>query len=110
MRLLFDQNLSFRLVETVGPAFSGSKHVRDLGLMRASDADVWSFARAHEYAIASKDSDFANLAFLHGQPPKLIYVRLGNCSTERIAAMLNESRATLCEFLDDPIASVLTLR
>lgn len=110
MKLLFDQNLSFKLVASISIVFPDSKHVKDFGLIRAQDADVWSFAQKNDFAIVSKDADFVNLAFLRGQPPKLIYVRTGNSSTERISELLMRSQASISAFLDDPVESVLTLQ
>ena len=110
MKLLFDQNLSSRLVDVTATAFPNSKHVRDFDLVRAPDADVWSFAQENGFAVVSKDADFVNLALLRGQPPKLVYMRVGNCTTERIGEALMKSRVTIREFLDDPIESVLTLQ
>ena len=110
MKLLFDQNLSFRLIDIIGAVFPDSKHVRDLGLTRAPDADVWSFAQENGIAVVSKDANIVKLALLRGQPPKLVYMRVGNCATERICELLMNSRSTISEFLDDPIASVLTLQ
>ena len=110
MKLLFDQNLSFKLIDSVGTSFPNSKHVRDLGLTCAPDAEVWCYAQSNDFVIVSKDSDFANLAFLRGQPPKLVYVRIGNCSTEQIAELLMRSQSTISAFLNDPIEAVLTLQ
>jgi predicted nuclease of predicted toxin-antitoxin system len=110
MKLLLDQNLSFRLIGIIETAFPNSKHVRDLGLTCASDAEVWSYAQNNDFAIVSKDADFANLAFLHGQPPKLVYVRIGNCSTEQMAELLLRSQSTISAFLNDLIEAVLTLQ
>ena len=110
MKLLFDQNLSFKLIDITAIAFPDSRHVKDCDLSRVSDTAVWSFAKENDFAIVSKDADFANLAFLHGQPPKLIYVRVGNCTTERIGQLLLDSQTAILEFLNDPIEAVLTLQ
>jgi predicted nuclease of predicted toxin-antitoxin system len=110
MKLLFDQNLSFRLIEIIATAFPDSKHVKDFDLVCAPDADVWSFAQDNGFTVVSKDADFVNLALLRGQPPKLIYIRVGNCTTERIGQLLLSSHEAIHEFLNDPIESVLTLR
>ncbi len=58
MKLLLDQNLAPRLVGSLTEAFPGSRHVRELGLARASDADVWDYTKGNGFTIASKDSDF----------------------------------------------------
>ena len=48
MRLLFDENLSDRLVPTLDEDYPGSVHVRSVGLAKADDEDVWSYALEHE--------------------------------------------------------------
>jgi len=70
MKLLFDQNLSFKLVQSVADAFPGSSQVGLLGLAEADDRDVWNHAKAYGFAIVSQDADFAELAALLGPPPK----------------------------------------
>ncbi len=64
--------------------FPDSVHVHDVGLGGADDAVVWRFAKAHGFAIASKDSDFAERSVLEGHPPKVIWMRLGNCLPRRL--------------------------
>ena len=81
MKLLFDQNLSRLLVGRFAEEFPDSVHVTDVGLDRATDREVWEFARAGGYVIVSKDSDFRQLAFLFGPPPKVVWLRVGNAST-----------------------------
>ena len=78
MRLLFDQNLSPRLVSAVADLFPESVHVRDAGLQRGVDTEVWTYAAQHRLAVVSKDSDFHQMSFLLGHPPKVIWIRRGN--------------------------------
>jgi len=66
VKLLFDQNLSRRLVTILATEFPDSAHVGPLGLDTAPDREIWDYAAEHGYVIASKDSDFRQLAFLHG--------------------------------------------
>lgn len=66
MKLLFDQNLSRRLVGMLATEYSGSQQVDLVGLSGASDADVWHYAEQHHFIIVSKDSDFRHLALLYG--------------------------------------------
>jgi len=109
MKLLFDQNLSHRLIDTIASTFPDSRHVKDFDLVRATDAAVWSFARENGFAVVSKDGDFVNLALLLGQPPKLIYLRIGNCATARIGKLLLDSQDVIQDFLSDSIEAVLML-
>lgn len=79
MRLLFDQNLHPHLVDALKDEFPGSAHVHPLGLGEADDIRIWEFAKAEDFVIASKDSDFAAMSVLRGAPPKVIWIALGNC-------------------------------
>jgi predicted nuclease of predicted toxin-antitoxin system len=88
VKLLFDENLSPRLVAELSAEFPGSAHVHDVGLGAAADSAVWDFARDNGFVIVSKDGDFADLSVLYGAPPKIIWIRRGNCSTAAIAALL----------------------
>ena len=78
MRLLFDQNLSPRLKEALEDIYPGSLHVKDVGLESADDVTVWTYASERGLTIASKDSDFRQLSFAFGHPPKVIWIRCGN--------------------------------
>lgn len=85
MKLLLDQNLSRHLVRHLRDVFPESEHVSDLGLDGATDEEIWVYAREHGHLIASKDSDFRQLAFLHGPPPKVLWLRVGNVDGDRAA-------------------------
>jgi len=80
VRFLFDENLSPELVRLLADLFPESVHVRDVGLKSADDPEVWLYAKENALTIVSKDSDLHQRSFMFGYPPKLIWVRLGNCS------------------------------
>jgi predicted nuclease of predicted toxin-antitoxin system len=109
MKLLFAENLSPRLVGLLAFEFPGSEHVRNVGLAAAPDPVVWSYAAAQALVIVSKDSDFQHRALLLGHPPKVIWVRLGNCSTAAVAVLLRARQTDLLAFEADPVASLLAL-
>lgn len=90
MRLLFDQNLSPRLVRLLSDVYPDCSHVHDLGMDRASDTEVWNYAAEHRYTIVSKDADFHQRSLLLGAPPKVVWVRKGNCSVADTADLLRE--------------------
>lgn len=81
MKLLFDQNVSPRLVVRLADFFPGSAHVFELDLDRSPDDDVWAYAHDHGFIIVTKDVDFNELSLIRGWPPKVIWLRLGNCTT-----------------------------
>jgi predicted nuclease of predicted toxin-antitoxin system len=88
MKLLIDQNLSPRLVDRLLDLFPDSGHVSPLGLDRASDEEVWSYAHANRDIIVTKDADFSELGLLRGFPPKVIWIRSGNSTTDQIEALI----------------------
>lgn len=109
MKLLFDQNLSYRLVRALADIFPDSQHVRDVGMKDASDTQVWNYARSHGFAIVSKDSDFYQRSLTLGFPPKVIWVRLGNCSTSDVEKFLRTNVETVERFDIDAAATLLIL-
>jgi predicted nuclease of predicted toxin-antitoxin system len=109
MKLLFDQNLSHRLVAILAVEFPASQHVRDVGLSASPDPAVWAYAAANGFTIVSKDTDFQQRALLMGHPPKVVWVRLGNCSTTAVANLLRSRQADVIAFESDPMASFLAL-
>lgn len=109
MKLLFDSNLSHRLAGTLASVYPSCEHVRNLNLARAGDEAIWDFARENTFAIVSKDSDFHQRSLLYGFPPKVIWVRLGNCSTSEIEAALRQGHATILRFLEDDAHAFLIL-
>jgi predicted nuclease of predicted toxin-antitoxin system len=98
MKLLFDQNLAPGLVRRLADLYPGSSHVFDIELGSAEDRDVWAFAREHGFVITSKDSDFHHLSVLKGPPPKVIWVRLGNCTVADVEKLLRTSYPDIAAF------------
>jgi predicted nuclease of predicted toxin-antitoxin system len=109
MKLLFDQNLSARMVATLADLFPGSAHVRLLGVANADDETIWLYARRHGYVIVSKDSDFFHRCMRFGHPPKVVWVRLGNCTTATVAHLLRSHYDLLLAFVADADAAFLPL-
>jgi predicted nuclease of predicted toxin-antitoxin system len=98
MKLLFYHNLSYKLVGRLADLFPDAEHVRNVNLHEADDRTVWEYARAHGFAIVSKDEDFHQLSFLYGAPPKVVWVRLGNCTTVDIEQALRRHHTDLSNF------------
>ena len=86
-----------------------SIHVGDVDLLGASDLAIWQHAREKGLILVSKDEDFHRLSVLHGPPPKVIWVRLGNCSTEDVIRLLRERRGEVQAFLQHEEAGFLAL-
>ncbi len=108
-RFLFDENLSPRLKETLADLYPGTIHVRDVGLQSAEDEAVWSYAAQHGLTTVSKDSDFRQRSFLYGHPPKVVWLRRGNCSAADVEALLRAHHNNLIAFEQDEESSFLAL-
>jgi predicted nuclease of predicted toxin-antitoxin system len=98
MKLLFDQNLSFKLCGRLTDVFPGSNQVRLAGLDTADDRAIWEFAKANGLTIVSQDSDFADMAALFGPPPKVIWLRCGNQTNDVIEKIFRDHAASLIAF------------
>ncbi|MBM3262721.1 MAG: DUF5615 family PIN-like protein [candidate division Zixibacteria bacterium] len=92
MNLLFDNQISPRLVNRLFDIFPTSNHVYLLGLAIAEDKEIWAYARTHDYIIVAKDSDFNDLSVLCGFPPKIVWLRMGNCTTASIEKTLRNHK------------------
>src|SRR5665213_3313734 len=88
MKLLFDQNLSFKLCGHLAELFPDCDQVRRLGLDQADDRVIWEHAKGNGFTLVTQDSDFADLVALLGTPPKVIWLRCGNQTTETIEKIL----------------------
>ena len=109
MKLLFDQNLSFKLCERLADLFPESQQVRLLGLDRSDDLLLWQHARAHGFTLVSQDSDLADLAALYGAPPKVLWLRCGNQPTAVIQALLRVHADTIRAFEQNAEAACLEI-
>ncbi len=109
MKLLFDQNLSHRLLSTLQKDYPESQHVRHVGRGEASDEMVWQYAAQHGFNILTKDADFHQRSFLFGYPPKVIWIRYGNCSTITIEQLLRSHREDIARFVGDQESAFLVI-
>ncbi len=110
MKLLFDENLSPRLVGDLASPWPGSTHIELLGMRGASDAAIWAHARDGDFIIVSKDDDFRSLALVRGPPPKVIWLQVGNAPTAAVANLLRANALLLHTFSLDPVEVLLSLR
>lgn len=99
MKLLFDQNISFRIIKLISAAFPDAGQVRELQLENASDFEIWTYAKSNQYCTVTFDADFIDISNLKGHPPKVIWLRLGNTSTKFIAEKILEGQQIIREFI-----------
>ena len=109
MRLLFDHNLSPALVALLSDLYPGSIHVWDLEMDAASDTLIWAYALTGGFVIVTKDADYRDLSIARGHPPKVIWIRLGNCPTSAVATLLRNRHDHLMAFYQDHGMALLEL-
>ena len=105
MRLLFDQNISFRILSKIKIYFPEAKQVRELGIENYSDVEIWKFAKENNYTIVTFDGDFYDLSNFKGFPPKIIWLRFGNTKTDFIADIINSRNSIIKDFISSTIYS-----
>lgn len=109
MKLLLDQNLSFRLLARLEPLFPGSSQIHRLGMENADDVTIWRFARENGFAVVTKDSDFYERSLVFGFPPQVIWLKCGNVSTRQAERILLSSAEAITAFLRDAKAACLEI-
>ena len=109
VKLLFDQNLSPKLVNRLTDLYPNSDHLDLLGLGTAEDTLVWEYAKDNGFVVVTEDADFADLSVLRGFPPKVVWLRRGNCSTADIENLLRDHNAEIEDLVADSTSGILTL-
>ena len=109
MKLLLDQNISRKLVKELDNSFPGSNHVYLLNLQTATDEDVWNYARKNDFTIITQDSDFNERSLIYGYPPKVIWLRTGNTSTQNIKCLLIKHSQDILSFDKDKTLGCLQM-
>ena len=102
MKLLFDENLSFKLPRQMAAAFPDSIHIRELGLKGHADEEIWDYAKVKGFTIVSKDKDFYQRALLYGSSPKFVWLCLGNCTRDDLLALIRRHEQEILAFETSP--------
>jgi predicted nuclease of predicted toxin-antitoxin system len=109
LKFLFDENLSARLVTLLSDRYPGSAHLEHLGLLGATDLVVWSRAGSDGFVLVTKDEDFHRLSVLRGPPPKVVWLRTGNCTTMEAARLIREHHNAIAAFVAHEDAAFLVI-
>jgi predicted nuclease of predicted toxin-antitoxin system len=109
MRLIFDQNLSPRLIDRLNDLFPNSTHVHLCGLGTALDTEVWEYAKINGLNIVSKDADYGELSISRGYPPKVVLIRRGNCTTAQIEELIRRDAEYIGQLESNPELSVVSI-
>ncbi len=109
MKLLFDENISAKLVTILATDFPNSSHIETIKMQGKTDTVIWNYAKQNSFIIVSKDNDFRQRAFVHGAPPKVIWLDVGNNGTNEIAKLIKYHRQKIVSFNKIPEESLLVL-
>jgi predicted nuclease of predicted toxin-antitoxin system len=110
MKLLFDQNISFRILNALETEFPGSVQVKSAGLEDKTDLEIWTFAKDKGFTIVTFDADFADILSLKGFPPKIIWLRIFDQRTSVVLDKLKEKKSEIKEFIPNPDFGVLEVK
>jgi len=101
MKLLFDQNISFRIIAKLQDLLPLASQVRLLGLENSTDFEIWDFAKTNEFTIITFDTDFYDISLIKGTPPKIVWLRIGNTSTKQLASSIRSNYDLIREFIQN---------
>ncbi len=109
MKLLLDQNLSYRLLDKLEPVYPGSTQAYTVGLDQTDDLAIWHYAKEQGFVIVTKDSDFHELGLLYGHPPKVVWLKCGNKPKWYVLALLLNNQDKIKTFFTDQDSSCLEI-
>ena len=109
MKLLFDQNLSRKLVTRLADIFPDASHVQFFELAEKTDTEIWNFAKLNEFCIVTQDADFAERSRLYGSPLKVVWLRCGNAPTRQVESLPRSGQEAIQELLENPNLHCLEL-
>jgi len=96
-------------VKSLADLFPDSVHVKDFGMEQADDRLIWERAKQGDLIIVSKDSDFYQRSLLFGYPPKVIWIKRGNCPTRQVEFILRGHFDRIEQFNNDTQSGCLIL-
>jgi predicted nuclease of predicted toxin-antitoxin system len=103
MKLLLDQNISFRIIKKVRGHFLDVQSVKENNLENTDDFKIWEYARQNGFTIITFDEDFFNIQLLKGFPPKIIWFKTGNLDKNQFTEFLIAQKEIICSFIEDDI-------
>jgi len=109
LKLLFDQNLSRKLVNRLADIFPESSHVQFHNLAEKTDTEIWEFAKLNDFCIVTQDADFPERSLLYGSPPKVVWLRCGNAPTSQVETLLRAGEEAIQELFGNPDINCLEL-
>jgi len=108
-KLLFDENISYKICQRVSDIFPNSQHVNALALEQTQDIQIWEFAKRENFIIVTQDSDFNDIAMLKNFPPYIIWLRTGNTRLAEIEKILRQNYSRIVEIIEAGTQGVIEI-
>jgi predicted nuclease of predicted toxin-antitoxin system len=90
-KILVDNQLPAALARWLQEKGFAAEHVFAAQLAQAPDAAIWEYAAREGAVIISKDEDFAQMTLVRPEPVAVIWLRVGNCRTTHLLAVLERA-------------------
>jgi predicted nuclease of predicted toxin-antitoxin system len=110
VKLLFDENLSPRLVSVLSAHWPESAHVINQYARSDGRGHLVLRPRSDGFTLVSKDDDFRSLALARGAPLKVVWLQIGNAPTSKVADLLRANILVLEAFSNEPAEALISLR
>jgi predicted nuclease of predicted toxin-antitoxin system len=103
MKLLIDNNLSYKLCTPLLQYFNEVRHVSGVLSSSAEDVTIWDYAKTNGFHILTKDNDFDEWSLLKGCPPKIIHLLCGNQTTLFILNLIAANKSIIQNFIENDL-------
>ena len=101
MKVICDVHIAKKVAKSLDSKGVEAIHVNNiLDKWYTDDQDIVNYADRNDFVVMSKDSDFKTSHLVKSIPKKLLKVNLGNLSTKRLIAILDENLEFLQEKFD----------
>lgn len=101
MKLLLDENVSYRVCKKLSNRYGDCQVAKRLNLLAKKDRLIWEHAKTDGSAIITFDEDFETLSQMRGWPPKVILLRPGNFTVEQTVNLLELNFEVITAFLNE---------
>jgi predicted nuclease of predicted toxin-antitoxin system len=109
MKLLLDQNISYKLIKPLSKLYEEVVQISRLGMGQTSDSMVWQYALTYGYTMVTYDAYFVERNALTGYPIKVLWLKCEDTSTENVLRLLSENYETITQFHEDDTKSCLEI-
>lgn len=110
MKILLDENLSWRMIKQLTPFFTEVVHASELKIIQpANDISIWNYAQKNGFTIISKDDDFEKIVLLRKSPPKLIYLKTYNLDTKKLVNLILVNKDKIIEFANSDVNDIFEI-